>query len=247
LAFDQFRNDPRRVPAVSNMIDIDTVDKSGLVRETAEAAGIPRRDLLRKGAIGAGGLVAGSAFFGILDPAEAAISTRRPSKKNDVKILQFAMTLELLEAAFYRDARENNVAGDDARLARFVQVVGAHEDDHVTLLRTALGKQRVSGLEFDFGKAVTERETFKTISQTLEDTGVQAYLGQVANISQGPVLRTAGTIATVEARHASWIRFLKGGGEAGATAAALPAPRTLDRPQSERRTLKAVAGTGFIQ
>jgi len=232
---------------VSNAIDIDAIDKSGLVRETAEAAGIDRRDLLRKGAIGAGGVVAGSAFFGILTPAEAAISTKRKSKKNDVKILQFAMTLELLEAAFYREARENNVAGDDAALARFVQVVSAHEDDHVTLLRAALGKQRVSGLQFDFGNAVTDRDTFRKTSQVLEDTGVQAYLGQVANISQDPVLRTAGTIVTVEARHASWIRFLLGGGQGDSAAASLPAPRTLDRPLSERTILRAVTATGFIQ
>lgn len=229
---------------MSNILDID---KSGLVRETAEAAGMGRRDLLRKSAIGAGGLVAGGAFFGVLDPAEAAISTRRKSKANDVKILQFAMTLELLEAAFYREARMNDVAGDDARLARFIQVVGAHEDDHVTFLRTALGTRRVSGLKFEFGKAVTDRETFKTTAQTLEDTGVQAYLGQVANISQAAILRAAGTIVTVEARHASWIRFLKGGGEPGAPAAALPAPRTFDRPASERAILRAVEGTGFIE
>lgn len=232
---------------MTNHLDIDTIDKSGLVRESAEAAGIGRRDLLRKGALGAGGLVAGGAFFGVLSPAEAAISSRRKSKSNDVKILQYAMTLELLEAAFYREARKNNVSGDDAALARFTQVVSAHEDDHVTFLRTALGRKRVSGLKFDFGEAVTNRDTYRKTSQVLEDTGVQAYLGQVANISQAAVLRAAGTIVTVEARHASWIRFLNGGGAPDAPAASLPAPRTFDRPASERAVLRAVGQTNFIQ
>ncbi len=231
---------------MSHLLDIDTIDRSGLVRETAEAAGIDRRDLFRKGAVGAGGLVAGGAFFGMLAPAEARISSKK-SKKNDIKILQFAMTLELLEANFYRQARANNVFGDDAQLERFTRTVSAHEDDHVTFLSNALGKKRVKGLEFDFGKAVTDRDVYRKTAQVLEDTGVQAYLGQVANVSQAAVLRAAGSVATVEARHASWIRFLNGGGVPSAMESALPAPRTFDRGVSEARILKAVKGTGFIQ
>lgn len=231
---------------MSHLLDIDTIDTSGLVRETAEAAGIDRRDLLRKGAMGAGGLVAGGAFFGILSPAEARISTKK-SKKNDVKILQFAMTLELLEAAFYRQARANMVFGDDAALELFTRTVSSHEDDHVTFLRNALGKKRVSGLKFDFGKAVTDRDTYRKTAQVLEDTGVQAYLGQAANVAQGPVLSAAGSIVTVEARHAAWIRFLNGGGAPGVRDSAQPAPRTFDRGLSEKKILRAVKGTGFIQ
>ncbi len=232
---------------MSHHLDIDKIDTSGLVRETAEAAGMDRRDLLRKGAVGAGGLVAGGAFFGILSPAEARISTKKKSKSNDVKILQFAMTLELLEANFYRQARANNVFGDDAPLERFTRTVSAHEDDHVTFLSNALGRKRVKGLEFDFGEAVTNRDTYRATAQVLEDTGVQAYLGQVTNVAQGAVLRSAGSIATVEARHASWIRFLNGGGAPNAKESTLPAPRTFDRGVSERRILRAVKGTGFIE
>ena len=227
--------------------DIDTVDKTGLVRETAEAAGIDRRDLLRKGAIGAGGVVAGSAFFGVLSPAEAAISTRNRSKKNDVKILQYAMTLELLEAAFYKAAKDNNVAGSDAVLAQFVTVVEDHEQDHVTFLRKALGRSAVRGLEFDFGDTVTDVAKFKATAQVLEDTGVSAYAGQGPNISQKAVVVPALQIHSVEARHAAWIRFINGGGAAGAATSDLPAPRTFDRPASERVVLRAVTATGFIQ
>jgi hypothetical protein len=72
----------------------------------------------------------------------------------------------------------------------------------------------------------------------LEDTGVSAYLGQVKHISQAAVLSAAGTIATVEARHASWIRFING---------VTPAPSDFDKPKSEKAILKAVGGTGFIK
>jgi rubrerythrin len=232
---------------VSNLIDIDAIDKSGLVRETAEAAGIDRRDLLRKGALGAGGLVAGSAFFGILSPAEAAISSRKKSKANDVKILQYAMTLELLEAAFYKEALDNKVFGNDDALARFTTVVADHEADHVAFLRKALGSKAVKGLEFDFGKAVTDVATYRATAQILEDTGVAAYAGQGPNIAQRAVVSAALSIHSVEARHAAWIRFLNGGGAPGAKTNDLPAPRTFDRALSERAVLRAVGATGFIQ
>jgi len=220
---------------VSHMIDIDTVDKSGLLRETAEAAGIDRRDLLRKGAIGAGGVVAASTFFGVLSPAHAAISTKNPSKKNDVKILQFAMTLELLEADFYAKALEARVAGDNAALQKFNEVVADHELKHVAFLRKALGSKRVSGLEFDFGNATTDRAAFQQTAQVLEDVGVSAYAGQGPNLSQKSVVEAALSIHSVEARHAAWIRFINTGGVGNN--AALPAPATFDRRRTERQVL----------
>jgi len=231
---------------MSDFPTLDVVDKDGAIREAAEAAGVDRRDFLRKGAIAGGGIVAGSAFFAMLDPAEAKISTRRKSKKNDVKILNFALTLEFLEAEFYEAAKTNNVAGGDAVLSKFNIVVLDHEKDHVRFLRKALGGSAIKKPEFDFGEAVTDLNTFKATAQVLEDTGVSAYLGQVTNVSQSAVLRAAGTIATVEGRHASWIRFINGGGNSN-TASQLPAPRTFDRPASERTVLKAVGATGFIQ
>jgi hypothetical protein len=57
-------------------------------------------------------------------------------------------------------------------------------------------------------------------------------------VFQASVLSAAGTIATVEARHAAWIRFING---------AIPAPASFDRPKSEKAILKAVGATGFIK
>ena len=231
---------------MSDFPTLDVVDKDGAIREAAEAAGVDRRDFLRKGAVAGGGIVAGSAFFGILSPAEARISTRKLSKRNDIKILNFALTLEFLEAEFYEQAVTNNVAGNDAIVSKFARVVAEHEADHVKFLRGALGSKATKKPDFDFGETVTNIDQFKATAQVLEDTGVRAYLGQVANILQGPVLSAAGTIATVEARHASWIRFINGGGNSD-TNSQLPAPRTFDKPASEKTILSAVGKTGFIQ
>ncbi len=123
---------------MSTFPTFDQVDQDGAIRDAAEAAGVDRRNFLRQGAVAGGGLVAGSAFFALLDPAEAKISKKR-SKRNDVKILNYALTLEFLEATFYQQAVANNVAGSDAVVARFAQVVADHETAHVKFLRKALG------------------------------------------------------------------------------------------------------------
>lgn len=229
-------------------LNLELLDADGALRESAEAAGLDRGDFLRKGALAGGGLIAGGAFFTqYLGTAEAAISTRRRSKRNDVKILNFALTLEFLEAAFYRQADINKVYGDNAPLQRFTQIVRRHEAQHVAFLKGALGPKAIKSPKFDFGATVTDRAMFQQTAQTLEDTGVTAYLGQVGNIFNKGTLTAAGTIALVEGRHAAWIRFINGGATLETPRSALPAPTTFDKPKSERSVLKAVKDTGFIQ
>jgi rubrerythrin len=223
---------------LSELPDLDVLDADGAIRDCAEAAGLDRGDFLKKSVLAGGGLLAGSALFGThLSTAEAAISGRR-SKRNDVRILNYALTLEYLEAAFYKQAVANDVAAGNAPLKDFAEVVARHEAQHVSFLRNALGSAAVRSPRFDFASAVSDQATFAQTAQVLEDTGVSAYLGQVRNIAQKGVLSAAGTIATVEARHAAWIRYLNG---------ATPAPADFDRPRSERAVLRAVAGTGFIK
>ncbi len=104
-------------------------------------------------------------------------------------------------------------------------------------LKNALGSAAIKSPKFDFGVAVTDKAMFAATAQVLEDTGVTAYLGQVGNIKQKGVLAAAGTIATVEARHAAWIRFVNGD---------LPAPASFDKRKTEKTILKEVGATGFI-
>jgi hypothetical protein len=223
---------------VSQHLNIDVLDADGAIRESAQAAGLDRGDFLKQGVLAGGGLLVGGAFFTqYLGTAEAAISTKR-SKKNDAKILNYALTLEFLEAAFYREAVANKAYGSSADLQKFAETVAEHEATHVTFLKKALGSAAIKSPKFDFGKAVTDQATFAATAQVLEDTGVSAYLGQIGNIHQKGVLSAAGTITTVEARHAAWIRFINKDN---------PAPAAFDRPKSEKAILKAVAATGFIK
>lgn len=222
---------------MSDLLNLEVLDADGAIRDAAEGVGIDRSAFLKKGALAGGGLIAGGALFDqYLGTAEAAISTKR-SKKNDVKILNFALTLEFLEAAFYRQAVANQAYGDSEVLKTFATVVAKHEATHVKFLKGALGRAAIKSPKFDFKDAVTDKMKFAATSEVLEDTGVSAYLGQAAHIFQPPVLRAAATIVTVEARHASWIRFIN---------LEIPAPASFDKPKSEKAILKAVGKTGFI-
>jgi hypothetical protein len=229
---------------MSDLITLDAIDVDGTLRETAGDAGATRGDFLRKTGLAGAGFVAGGVLFGgFASPAEAAISTRKKSKANDVKILRYALTLEYLEAEFYAQAVASG-ALTDATVLNFARITGAHEAAHVAALRQVLGSKAIKKPRFDFGAAVTNQDTFKATAQVLEDVGVSAYAGQGPNILQKPVVVAALSIHSVEARHAAWIRFINTGGMGAA--ATLPAPAAFDAARGEKKVLKLVAGTGFL-
>jgi hypothetical protein len=232
---------------VSHHITLEALDQDGAIRETAEAAGATRADFIKRGGMaGAGFLAGGVLFSGFVSPAQAAISTRNRSKKNDVRILNYALTLEYLESTFYNRANASG-ALTDQRVKEFARVTGAHENAHVKALKAALGSAAVKKPKFDFGETVTSESKFKQTAQVLEDTGVAAYAGQGPNLLQRPVVKVALSIHSVEARHAAWIRFINSDGGLVRGFGGDPAPRAFDMPLSEKAVLKAVTGTGFIQ
>lgn len=240
---------------MSDLFSLETVDRDGAIRDAAGGAGafdsaLDRRSVLRRGATAAAGAALTTGFFStMLAPAEAAIVKGKKSKGNDVAILNYALTLEYLEAAFYAQANAN-ITFRDANLAYFAQTTGAHEQAHVDALKSVLGSAAIASPQFNFGDAVKNESTFALTAVVLEDTGVAAYAGQGTNIFQSAVLTAALSIHSVEARHAAWIRFLVGGGapqglplQRNNTA---PAPWAYDDAQTEKQTLRAVASTNFI-
>jgi hypothetical protein len=118
-------------------IKLDQLDVDGDVGEVAEAAGVDRGTFLRNGALAGAGVIAGASIFGLPSVASASIS-RHPSDKNDIRILNYALTLEYLEAAFYAAAvKQDNFATPE--LKKFAEVVAEHEAEHVRFLAKALG------------------------------------------------------------------------------------------------------------
>jgi hypothetical protein len=132
-----------------------------------------------------------------------------------VTVLNFALTLEYLENEFYQTGLDTSGLIPAADLPIFEQI-SAHEAAHVALLQGALGASAVAKPTFDFTAGgvfnpFADYEIFKALSQGFEDTGVRAYKGQApALMADNDILTTALQIHSVEARHASAIRRLRG-------------------------------------
>ena len=218
---------------------LEELDVDGAIRETASKVdGSTRAGFLKKAGIGAGAVVAGGAFAGLL-PSLASAATIPAS---DIAILNFALTLEYLEAAFYAEA----VAGKKltGETHRFASVVASHEYSHVQFLEKVLGSQAVAKPKFDFKGTTTDMAKFQATADVLENTGVHAYLGQVGNIKSKAVLMGAGSILPIEARHAAWIRDIRFRG--GTTPPTTPAPGGFEEGYTKAQILAAVGATGFI-
>ena len=151
----------------------------------------------------------------------------------DVEILNFALTLEYLEAAFYAQALKQvgDMSGGVKKLATEIR---DNEDAHVDALKAAIegaGAKPVKAPGVKFGGAFKNEKSFLKLAQTLEDTGVSAYNGAAPQIESGDVLTAAGSIVQIEARHAALIRL-----ERGET----PAPDAFDKTLEMQEVLDAV-------
>jgi hypothetical protein len=218
---------------VTDHITLEELDADGAIQEAAYAAdpdgAATRSDFFKKAAIGGGALVAG----GVVVSGLPALALGAPSKKQDVAILNYALTLEYLETEFYALARRN--AGLSGATAEFARVAGGHEAAHVTAIKGVLKSAAVAKPTFNFGAITESQGAFQKAAIAIEDLGVSAYAGQGPRLKQLPVIRAALSIHSVEARHAAWIRQIVGQN---------PAPNAFDPARSMSQVL-AVAG-GYI-
>ncbi len=138
--------------------------------------------------------------------------------ESPVDVLNYALTLEHLEAAFYRDGlasigREGITTwGYQDTVFDNLVAIGEHEAEHVAVLTqviTDLGGMPVEEAMYDFG--YEDAVGFLQVAQALEDTGVAAYQGAAQYLIDSDELLTAAlTIHGVEARHAAYIALLNG-------------------------------------
>jgi rubrerythrin len=171
-----------------------------------DVQGVTREAFIVRGAVTAG------AVYGLGAVGPFVREALAQEDGGDVDVLNFALTLEYLEAAFYTQGlkRVSGLSGDVRSLAREIR---DNENEHVDALAMTiqdLGGTPVKAPGVDFGDAFSSQKAFLELAQTFEDTGVSAYNGAAPMIQSAEVLGAAGSIVQVEARHAAAIRSLNG-------------------------------------
>jgi Ferritin-like domain len=168
-----------------------------------EVHGMTRSSFILRGALAAG------AFYGTASVAPFVSQALAETGGGDVEILNFALTLEYLEADFY------NVKGKSLGLSgeakKYAKEFGAEEAAHVSALTAAikqLGGKPATKPTFAF--PATSEKSFLVLASVLENTGVGAYNGAAPSLQSKQVLASAGSIVQIEARHAAAIDLLIG-------------------------------------
>ncbi len=127
----------------------------------------------------------------------------------DLGIVNYALTLEYLEAAFYDEVAKSGLfKGPELAL---IKQIGEAEQQHVDAL-TATSKQ-LGGPVAKEPKAQFPLDDAKSVldlAATVENLGAAAYLGQAANIEDPEILAAALSIHSVEGRHAAVLNVLTG-------------------------------------
>ena len=144
--------------------------------------------------------------------------------EDDIDILNYARTLEFLEANFYQQGLDNigeeglctcGVLSEESALSERafeeLRTIQAHEEAHAETLGQvieSLGGEPVEEPTFDFGVRVEYPNVFLATAVQLEDVGVSAYAGAAPFIQNEDIVAPALGIHSVEARHASFLRVL---------------------------------------
>ena len=183
----------------------------GLVSSEALAQTGSRRDAVRAAGKWGMGLAVASVpvFLASLARSAFANHTATPTQ-----VLQFATTLEYLEAEFYNIGMATNGLIPTADRTIFATIQD-HENRHVAFLVNALGASAPAKPTFDFTAGgqlnpFGDYAQFLALAQAFEDTGVRAYKGGAPVLVGTQFLTPALTIHSVEARHAAEVRRLRG-------------------------------------
>jgi Ferritin-like domain len=169
--------------------------------EGVEVKGLTRSSFILRGALAAG------AVYGTTLVGPFVSQALAEGGGGDAEILNFALTLEYLESAFYNEkGKEVSLRGP---AKSYATMFGAQEAEHVAALTTAiksLGATPVAKPQFVF--PVSNEKTFLALASVLENTGVGAYNGAAPSLTSKEVLATAGSIVQIEGRHAAAIDLL---------------------------------------
>ncbi|KAJ5626016.1 hypothetical protein N7510_002325 [Penicillium lagena] len=157
------------------------------------------------------------ALFGAAAGVVHGIPLMKRQVNNDATILNYALTLEHLEATFYQQGLQNYSheaflsAGFPDPFYSNLQQVASDEQTHVQFLTSALGAAGAPAVaQCNYTFPATDPKSFISLANVLEGVGVSAYLGAAASITNKTYLTAAGSILAVEARHNAYLRAAQG-------------------------------------
>jgi hypothetical protein len=178
----------------------------------------------------------------------ATLGAQTATKPTDIDLLNYALTLENIEAAFYTQGLTKLAASDFAgsatlgalgsgvsgKVVDYLKIIRDDETAHVNTIQTvikSLGGTPVAACP-SYNFTYTTADDFLKLAVTLEETGVAAYDGAIALVQSADLRTAAASIATVEARHASYLNLLVGN---------IPFPNPFDSPKSQADITAAIA------
>ena len=238
--------------------DTRAAEIAASVREQLNTDERSRRSFLTRSAIAGGSLLAlGGATGSVLgqqddndedDGPEELTASFDDVEGTDIDVLNYALSLEHLENAFYRegldtfdedafteaDSLESYDEDSSIELRNQIETIAEHEATHVDVLTQAielLGGTPVEEDTYNFG--VETVGDFLGLGQVLENTGVAAYAGAAPFVESPDLLSAALSIHSVEARHAALLNEVNGES---------PFPDAFDSAQSQQEVLDAIEG-----
>lgn len=152
--------------------------------------------------------------------------------KGPIDVLNYALTLEYLEAEFYRQGNGHDLLEGKAK--KYLYAIQKDEEAHVWAIKDTikkLGGAAVSAPQVDFGASFKSKASYLETAYTFENLGVSAYLGAAPSLFQEKdLLQAAASIFGVEARHAAILGSLAGKkAEGGVYKGAFETPATRDK------------------
>ena len=202
--------------------------------------------------------IAGNFITSDVDTSKYKLGDSRPKQDrkkkdntSDVNVLNYALTLEHLENAFYRDGLKefsnDDLMNADAlsdfsehtrmKVPSYLSKIGDHEAAHVDAITKTvkkLGGTPVKEAKYDFG--YENASEFLGVAKALENTGVAAYKGAAPTVKNDDVFAAAIGIHSVEAEHASFLNELD---------MMSPFPNAVDKPKTMKE-VKKIAGQFIV-
>ena len=195
---------------------------------------VSRRKLLQCGGVASSIMICGAALpnFGIGAALAADLGD------GDVAILNYAYALEQLESAFYTKVTQSPFRGiTQLETDTFVEIRD-HEAAHRAFFKKALGEHAIPEIEVDFsGIDFSHRASVLDAADEFENLGIAAFNGAAPLISNVDYLAAAGTIVSVEARHAAMISWLLHGPSAASAGHGHVSAKGLDATMAPRIVL----------